>query len=54
METKKGPESRNRREVDWRGWIALAWVVWWGWAYCKMVVEVKGPQVLELIRTVWK
>jgi hypothetical protein len=31
---------------DCRGWIALAWVLWWGWLYSLMVLETKFPQVL--------
>jgi hypothetical protein len=36
--------------IDWRGWITLAWALWWGWAYCRMAVAARGPQVLEWIR----
>jgi hypothetical protein len=36
---------------DWRGWIALAWALWWGWAYCTMAVAARGPQVLEWIHS---
>jgi hypothetical protein len=40
------PRSDERRPVDWRGWIALAWVVWFGVLYGKMVVESRGGAVL--------
>ncbi len=39
---------------DWRGWIALAWVLWWGWLYSLMVLETKFPQVLAWLRSVGK
>jgi len=39
---------------DWRGWIALAWVLWWGWLYSLMVLEAKFPQVLAWLRTIGK
>jgi hypothetical protein len=35
---------------DWRGWIALVWVIWWGWLYSLMVIETKCPQVLIWLR----
>jgi hypothetical protein len=37
---------------DWRGWIALAWVLWFGWLYSLMVVETKFPLVLAWLRTI--
>ena len=35
---------------DWRGWIALAWALWFGWLYSLMVLETKFPQVLAWLR----
>jgi hypothetical protein len=43
--------SDSRTQVDWRGWIALAWVLWWAWAYALMAVPARGPQVLAWIRS---
>jgi hypothetical protein len=43
------PRSSSSRP-DWRGWIALAWVVVWGWAYALMAIQARSPQVLEWIR----
>jgi hypothetical protein len=37
--------------ADWRGWIALAWVVFWGWAYILMAFQAKAPQIVHWIRT---
>jgi hypothetical protein len=35
--------------LDWRGWIALAWVLWFGLLYGKMVVERRGQRFRELV-----
>ena len=35
------------RGVDWRGWIMLAWVAFWGVAYCNMAVRARGQRVLD-------
>ena len=37
--------SRRLRAIDWRGWIALAWVVWFGILYGKMVLEERGDKI---------
>jgi len=44
----------NRKLVwwDWRGWIALAWVLWWGWAYAVMAWQAKAPQVLAWLEAI--
>jgi hypothetical protein len=36
--------------VDWRGWVALAWVVWFGLLYGRMVVERRGGKVRDWLR----
>jgi hypothetical protein len=41
-----GKGRRPQARCDWRGWIALAWVLWFGWLYSVMVLETKFPQVL--------
>ena len=38
---------RTRSRIDWRGWIALAWVLGWGWAYGITLFRARGNQVLE-------
>lgn len=35
------------RRIDWRGWIVLAWVVFWGAAYLRMAV---APRLTPAIR----
>jgi hypothetical protein len=36
----------DRSRIDWRGWVALAWALGWGWAYVIMVLQARAPQVL--------
>jgi CHASE2 domain-containing sensor protein len=35
-----------RTRPDWRGWIALAWVLAWGCVYALMAIQARAPQVL--------
>ena len=35
---------------DWRGWIVLAWALWFGLLYGKMVMESRGHQVRALVQ----
>ena len=44
------PAATSARSPDWRGWIALAWVVWFGLLYGKMVVETRGGRFRHLIQ----
>jgi hypothetical protein len=50
-----GPVSSRviprKNRPDWRGWIALAWVLWWAWAYGRMAIQARAPQVLAWIRS---
>jgi hypothetical protein len=36
---------------DWRAWIALVWVIVWGWAYGTMAFQARAPQALAWLRT---
>jgi hypothetical protein len=38
--------------VDWRGWIALAWAMVWGWAYVLVALQARAPQIVCWIRTI--
>jgi hypothetical protein len=38
-----------RRALDWRAWLALAWAVWFGVFYVRMVLEERAPRVLRVI-----
>jgi hypothetical protein len=39
------------RRNDWKGWLALAWVLWWGSAYAVTVLEARAPRALVWIRS---
>lgn len=39
----------DARSIDWRGWLALAWALWFGWQYAKMVVEQRGAKARALV-----
>ena len=45
-------EPRHRPRPDWRGWIALVWVIGWGCAYGTMVLQARAPQVLTWLSAV--
>jgi hypothetical protein len=36
---------------DWKGWLALAWVLWWGFAYVLTVLEARAPHLLVWLRS---
>ncbi len=38
------PSEPRWKTIDWRGWLALAWVVYFGFLYGKMVVERRGEK----------
>ncbi len=35
----------QRKTIDWRAWLALAWVLWFGLLYGRMVIEQRGGKV---------
>jgi hypothetical protein len=37
------------RPRDWRTWLALAWAVWFGVLYGRMVLDERAPGVLRAI-----
>jgi hypothetical protein len=45
---------RTCARSDWRAWTVLAWVLWWGWAYCLMVVRARSFQLSALFHAIWK
>jgi hypothetical protein len=47
MSKSMRPGETDRPGVDWRAWITLAWALFWGAVYFKMVLEVRGQRVLE-------
>jgi hypothetical protein len=36
---------RSEASFDWRGWLAVAWVVWFGLLYGKTVIEARGAKI---------
>jgi hypothetical protein len=36
--------------TDWRGWLALVWVAWFGLLYGQMVVAQRGGKVRAMLR----
>jgi hypothetical protein len=42
--------GRTDPRIDWRGWIGLAWVLYWGWAYALMAIQARAPKVLDWMR----
>ncbi len=42
---------RNSR-IDWRGWITLAWVAWFGLLYGRMILESRGAKIVEMGRLI--
>jgi hypothetical protein len=46
----RSDEIRARiASIDWRGWLALAWVVWFGTLYCKTVIESRGGKIRDAV-----
>ena len=35
--------------IDWRGWLALAWALWFGWLYTLMVVHERAPALARAL-----
>jgi hypothetical protein len=46
-----GAPAAPANRPDWRGWIALAWVVFWGSAYALMAIQARAPEVLRWVMT---
>ena len=50
MDRSESQKAESRfRAIDWRAWIALAWVVWFGLLYGKMVIEERGEKLRTAI-----
>jgi hypothetical protein len=54
IQPRIGRLKLSDRWLDWRGWLALLWVLWWGWSYALMTFQARGPQVLAWLRTIWR
>ncbi len=46
------PRSEPPPSIDWRGWIALVWVAWFGVLYGKMVVESRGGKLRAAVSSI--
>jgi hypothetical protein len=50
MTMSSGRPSIVLKRVDWRGWIAVAWVLFWGFSFCGMVVRARGDRIKDWFR----
>jgi hypothetical protein len=39
--------------LDIRGWIVVAWVVWWSVAYIQTALAQRFPQLIAWTRSMW-
>jgi hypothetical protein len=39
----------GRPPFDWKGWIVLAWVLWFGLSYGKMVIAQRSDKISSLV-----
>ncbi|MHC5543147.1 hypothetical protein ACYOEI_33410 [Singulisphaera rosea] len=44
-------QDSTLRRIDWRGWIILAWVVWFAFLYGKMVIAERGSRLQNVVTT---
>lgn len=45
------PSEEKPAGIDWRGWIAVAWVAWFGLLYGKTVLESRGGMIRSALQT---
>ncbi len=38
-----------RPPFDWKGWVVLAWVLWFGLCYGKMVIAQRSDKISSLV-----
>jgi hypothetical protein len=41
--------ARRLTGTDWKRWLIVAWVVWFGFLYTKMVIKERGGKVQQAI-----
>ena len=39
----------GRAPFDWKGWFVLAWVLWFGLSYGKMVIARRSDKISSLV-----
>ena len=49
LQTRKWTE--RLRQADWRACVALAWAIWFGVLYGKMVVQERGEKIRAVFST---
>lgn len=47
--TSRTPPQPAAAAIDWKAYLALAWVLWFGLLYGRMVVQRRGARLRELI-----
>jgi hypothetical protein len=50
MRLSDEPRPRPARPIDWRGWVLVVWVVWFGLLYARMVIEQRSQRFREMIK----
>ena len=49
------PIARDGRPpLDWKGWVVLAWVLWFGLSYGKMVIAQRSDKISSLVARLLK
>ena len=48
---RPAPDPSRRRPIDWRGWLALGWALWFGALYALMLLQHRAPGVLHALRS---
>ena len=49
MPSRTPDTNRTTRRFDWPTWLALAWALWFGVLYARMVLDERAPGVLRAI-----
>ncbi len=50
----RSPRENHPWSIDWRGWLALTWALWWFQAYLVIAVHARSARFLEIIHGAWK
>lgn len=48
LDHRETPETSHSM-IDWRGWVTLVWVVWFGLLYGRMVLDQRGGKVRAVL-----
>ena len=47
------PGSESRGSVDWRAWVVVVWVAWFGVRYGLNMVESRGAKIRAAVGASW-